>query len=247
MNGDLLLNRKIFITGGSRGIGEAIVRRSLESGAFVGFSHIGSKNVAADTTRRSTTGSALGYKIDTKDDHGMATVLSDFSSRGPKEGIDGLVVNAGIYNRNDIRNMERDDWDRTIAVNLTGAFNAVKAALPHMKNGSIVMISSQLAFRGSTKGADYAASKAGMLGFARSIAKELAPDIRVNSVAPGFVDTDILSGDSEEKRRSREIEVPLGRIGTPTEVAEPVIFLLSDMSSYMTGTTIDINGGLFIH
>ncbi len=246
MNGDLLSNRKIFITGGSRGIGEAIVRRSMDNGAFVGFSHIGSK-IGAMTTHGSSSGSAMAYKIDTDDTRGMAKVLSDFSSRGPMKGIDGLVVNAGIYNRNDIRSMEREDWDRTIAVNLTGAFNAVSAALPHMKNGSIVMVSSQLAFRGSAKGADYAASKAGMLGFARSIAKELAPDIRVNSVAPGFVDTDILSGDSEEKRRSREIEVPLGRIGMPADIAEPVIFLLSDMSSYMTGTTIDINGGLFIH
>ena len=132
-------------------------------------------------------------------------------------------------------------------VNLDGAYNTVKAALPSMKKGSIVMVSSQLAFKGSSYGADYAASKAGMLGMARSLARELAPYIRVNSIAPGYVDTDILAGDSPEKRKKRISQVPLGRIASPVDIAGPVVFLLSDMSEYVTGATLDINGGLFIH
>jgi 3-oxoacyl-[acyl-carrier protein] reductase len=140
-----------------------------------------------------------------------------------------------------------DEWRETIKTNLDGAFIAVKAALPYMKKGSIVMISSQLAHKGSGYGADYSASKAGILGLSRSLARELAPDIRVNTISPGYIDTDILAGDSEDKRKRRIEEVPQGRIGIPSDVAGSVVFLLSDMSSYMTGSDLDVNGGLYIH
>ncbi len=243
---DLLKEQKIFITGGSRGIGEAIVRSIVKEGGSAGFTYLYSSERAAQVIGASS-GRAFGFRADSRDTGQMEKATAEFSSVGPHTGIDGLVVNAGIYKRASIRELKRSDWDHTIETNLTGAFNTVRSCLPHMKEGSIVVVSSQLAFRGSDYGADYSSSKAGLLGFARSLAKELAPDIRVNSIAPGFVDTDILAKDSPEKRSNRISQVPLGRIATSHDIAQPVIFLLSNMSSYITGATIDINGGLFIH
>jgi 3-oxoacyl-[acyl-carrier protein] reductase len=246
MMNDLLSGRKIFVTGGSRGIGAAIVRECVENGAFVGFNYITSHEKAMREVQGSS-GNAVCYKADTRNLQEMDEVLMKFSNMGPSEGIDGLVINAGIYKRSSITELEPEDWERTISTNLTGAYNTIRPALDIMDEGAIVFVSSQLAFRGSSFGADYASSKAGLLGFSRSLSRELAPSIRVNSVAPGFVDTDILSGDSDKKRKERISQVPLERIGSPDDIAKPVVFLLSEMSSYITGATIDINGGLFIH
>ena len=243
---NLLKDRKILITGGSRGIGEAVVRSVVKEGGTSGFTYLVSSERAASVIG-ALSGRAFGFRADSRNFDQMEKAAAEFSSEGPHEGIDGLVVNAGIYKRASIRELKRSEWNNTIETNLTGAFNTVRSCLPFMKGGSIVFVSSQLAFRGSEYGADYSSSKAGLLGFARSLAKELAPDIRVNSIAPGFVDTDILAGDSPEKRSKRVSQVPLGRIATGYDIAQPVIFLLSDMSSYITGATLDINGGLFIH
>jgi len=175
----------------------------------------------------------------------MMEVTGRYAESSPP-GLDGIVVNAGIYRRKAFSELDQEDWVRTHEVNLTGAFNTMKASLPHMDRGSIVMVSSQLAFRGSLNGADYASSKAGLLGLGRSLAIELAPSIRVNMIAPGFVDTAILAQHSPVKRRERESQVPLQRIGSPSEIAGAILFLLSDLSSYVTGATLDVNGGLYI-
>ncbi|MFW3146517.1 MAG: SDR family NAD(P)-dependent oxidoreductase [Thermoplasmatota archaeon] len=237
-----LQDRTIIVTGGSRGIGQAVVKLCMEEGAFVGYTHIhGQKNAMEHGN------GAVPFLVDTTDEKGMTDAASELSSMGPGDGIDGLVINAGIYKRAPFREMGIGQWRRTILVNLEGAFTAVRACLPYMDKGAIVMVSSQLAFRGSEHGADYAASKSGLLGLARSLAKELAPDIRVNTVSPGYVDTDILAGDTMKKRSWRTREVPLGRIALPREIAAPIVFLLSDDSSYVTGADLDINGGLYIH
>lgn len=237
--------KKFFVTGGSRGIGAACVKLLFRGGASVGFSYRSSGREAKELMD-GLEGDVYGYKVDVLDEKGMEEAMEDFSSAG-SGGIHGLVVNHGIYERRSFDSMGKEEWDRTLGTNLDGAFVAVKKAIPYMERGSIVMISSQLAFKGSGYGADYAASKAGILGLARSLARELAPRIRVNTIAPGFVDTDILAGDTEEKRNKRIEEVPLKRIGAPEEVAEVVAFLLSDSSSYITGANIDVNGGLYIH
>lgn len=242
----LLSGRKIFITGGTRGIGEAVVRACLDEGAYVGFTYLNSYERAKMITGKNSA-KAFAYRADAKDLSQMEDALSKFSNEVHDKGLNGLVINAGIYKRASMNELTRTDWDNTIETNLTGAFNTVKAALSYMDKGSLVLVSSQLAFRGSASGADYSSSKAGMLGLSRSLAKELAPHIRVNSIAPGYVDTDILAGDSPEKRSRRISEVPLNRVGSPEDIAKPVVFLLSDMSSYITGATVDINGGLFIH
>jgi len=161
--------------------------------------------------------------------------------------IHGLVINAGIYIRKNIKEMSLEDWKNTIEVNLNGAMYPVKAALKSMKKGSIVFISSQLAFKGSKSSAAYSASKAGILGLMRSLSLQLAPEIRVNAVAPGTIDTDIIANYTSEMRRERERQIPLGRIGKPEDIADVVSFLLSEDSRYITGATIDVNGGLYIH
>ena len=136
-----------------------------------------------------------------------------------------------------------------MSINLTSCFNLCKQATPYMKPGSkIIFISSQLAFRGSLHGADYASSKAGMLGLMRSLALELASKkINVNSVAPGTIDTDIIANYTKGMRQQRIKEIPLKRFGTPDDIANSCLFLASDLSDYITGETINVNGGLYIH
>ncbi|MFO8051631.1 MAG: SDR family NAD(P)-dependent oxidoreductase [Thermoplasmatota archaeon] len=241
-----LQGRKVLVTGGSRGIGRAVVTELVKAGAYVGFTYVKSSEESASLVR-SMGGRAVSYQADTRDMERMEEVAQDLYLKQGASPLRGLVVNAGIYKRSSFADLSRDDWKRTLEVNLDGAYNAVKACLPHMEEASIVMVSSQLAHRGSGHGSDYSASKAGLLGLARSLAKDLAPGIRVNTVSPGYVDTDILAGDTPEKRASRESKVPLGRIGKPVEMAAPIAFFLSDDSSYITGADLDINGGLYVH
>ncbi len=245
----ILQGKKIFITGGSKGIGASCVRICSELGAEVGFTYLtqGKKAEQLKDHSRARGKHISSYLVDVRDYSGLRSAIESFSSSGSRKGIDGIVVNAGIYRRSIFTQLSPEEWSRTISTNLDGAFHTVRAGVDFMERGSVIFISSQLAFRGSDHGVDYASSKAGILGLARSLARELAPDIRINSVAPGFVDTDILSSDTDEKRKWRELQVPLGRIADPSEVANTVAFLLSDMSSYITGATIDVNGGFYIH
>lgn len=245
--GPMLMGRKVLVTGGSRGIGAATVRMCCALGAFTGFTYFRSEEEAAALQKALGKGVCASYRSDVRDLSSLERVASDLSSRGRTTGLDGLVVNAGTYRRASFRELSEASWRETMATNLDGAYNTVKAALPHMERGSMVIVSSQLALKGSRNGPDYAASKSGLLGLARSLARELAPDIRVNTVSPGYIDTDILSGDSPSKRTERVSEVPLGRIGTPEDIGKVIAFLLSDMSSYITGADVDVNGGLFIH
>ena len=151
--------------------------------------------------------------------------------------------------RNMFEDISPEVWDRVMAINLTGCYNLCKEAIPNMKPMSrIIFISSQLAFKGTEHGADYATSKAGILGLMKSLALELAKKkILVNAVAPGTIDTDIIAGYTKKMREERIKEIPLGRLGVPEDIANACLFLASDMSSYITGETINVNGGLYIH
>jgi NAD(P)-dependent dehydrogenase (short-subunit alcohol dehydrogenase family) len=245
----LLKGKTALISGASRGIGRAIAIRFAEHGAFVGINYNSSKNAAEETLRiiESKKGTGMLLKGDIANIGDVKKVVNKFVEKA--KYIDILVNNAGIYERNEFRNLSAATWRRVIDVNLTGCYNLCKCSLPYIREGGrIIFISSQLAFKGSSHGADYASSKAGMLGLMRSLALELAPKkILVNAIAPGTIDTDVIAHYTEEMRRKRESEIPLGRLGKPEEIADVCLFLASDMASYITGETINVNGGLYIH
>jgi len=238
--------RNVIVTGASRGIGRAIAIELAKRGYRVAINYASSQDKALEVLERikKIGGEAEVYRADVSSYSQVEDMVSKFYRKYGK--IYGLVANAGIYIRRDIRDMSLEDWHRTMEVNLNGAFYLVKAALPYMEKGSIVFVSSQLAFKGSPSSVAYSASKAGMLGLMRSLALQLAPHIRVNAVAPGTIDTEMIANYTPERRKRRENEIPLGRIGKPEEVARAVAFLLDDESSYITGATLDVNGGLYI-
>ena len=245
-----MLKGKIsLITGASRGIGRGIACKFAEHGAFVGINYVSDDKAAEETLKlvRDNGSNGMLLKGDISDATDVEKIVKTLVDR--KKKIDILVNNAGIYKRNIFRDITIDMWDRVLAINLTSCYHLCNQVIPHMKSGSkIIFISSQLAFKGSSHGSDYAASKAGMLGFMRSLALELAnKNILVNAVAPGTIDTDLISNYSEKIRKKRSEEIPLGRLGISEDVANVCLFLASDLSNYITGETINVNGGLYIH
>ena len=239
--------RTALVTGGGRGIGAAISKQLAKDGYRILLTYCNSSKPAemvVDEIRDSGV-DAVAANCDVTDAREVALLATH---PWVIEGIDALVINHGRYDRIDAKNLDIDHLRRTMTTNFEGAFltwNAVKSNLT--ENARICVIGSQLGTRGSPHGADYSASKAALSTWARSLAQSLAPEgKRVNVVAPGFVDTDILAGDSPEKRASREEEVPLKRIGTPEDIAGVVSFLVGDKSSYITGAVIHVNGGLYL-
>jgi 3-oxoacyl-[acyl-carrier protein] reductase len=163
--------------------------------------------------------------------------------------LDVLVHNAGDYPRVAFREMTVGQLEGCLATNLLGPARLTRRLLPLLErspHGQLVFVTSVLAFTGSTHGAHYAAAKAGLVGFARSLAQELAPQIRVNLVAPGAIDTAILTSDAPEVRAARERRIPLQRVGRPEEVAEAIAFLVSENASYISGATLHVNGGTYL-
>ncbi len=241
--------KNVIVTGASRGIGKAIAIELARRGYRVALNYKNSEKEAEAIMEKINNseifkGEAYIYKADVSKYDEVKKMVDNFAGKFGK--IYGLVANAGIYIRKDIWEMSIEDWHRTMDVNLSGAFYLVKASLPYISQGSIVFISSQLAFKGSPSSVAYSASKAGILGLMRSLALQLAPNIRVNAVAPGTIDTDMIANYTPDKRKKRENEIPLKRIGKPEDVAHVVSFLLSEESSYITGATLDVNGGLYI-
>jgi len=192
-------------------------------------------------------GKAIFLKGDITNPKIVKSIVKKFVSYTKK--IDILVNNAGIYKRSSFEDISNDKWKEVLKTNLTGSFYMCKHVIPFMKPGSkIIFISSQLAFRGTNHGADYASSKAGMNGLMRSLAIELSSKkINVNAIAPGTIDTDLISNYTEEIRKQRIKEIPLGRLGTSDDIANASLFLASNLSDYITGETINVNGGLYIH
>ncbi|AGB04710.1 dehydrogenase of unknown specificity, short-chain alcohol dehydrogenase like protein [Aciduliprofundum sp. MAR08-339] len=239
--------KNVIVTGASRGIGRSIALELGKRGYRVLVNYNNSERDALQVVEQINStgrGEAIAYQANVASFEETRNMIEDFtSSFGP---IYGLVANAGIYIRRKIYDMGIEDWQKTMDINLNGAFYLVKAALPHMSSGSIVFVSSQLAFKGSSSSVAYSASKAGILGLMHSLALQLAPGIRVNAVAPGTIETDMISNYTPEQLNERAHEIPLGRIGRPEEVAEVVAFLISENSSYITGATIDVNGGLYM-
>ncbi len=239
------------VTGGGSGIGAATCRAFAAAGARVAVFDRdagAAERVAAEITGRN--GNAEAYGLDVTDREGFARLAAAITeSHG---GIDILVNGAGVTIRRMIGEMGAEDWDRVIAVNLTGAFNGIQAVLPHMRargGGAIVNIASIAGQRISFGGtANYSASKAGLLGLTRHAAYELAPDhIRVNAVCPGATATAFGGAmPTAEAKAERGRKIPLGRMCEPEDIADPILFLAGDMARMITGVALTVDGGLLI-
>ncbi|WP_457754920.1 3-oxoacyl-[acyl-carrier-protein] reductase [Thermovibrio ammonificans] len=233
----------VLVTGGTRGIGRAIAERFVEVGAKVYIT--GTNQERAEAVAREI--GALGVKMDVSNREEVKEVIFDILE---KEGqIDVLVNNAGITRDSLFIRMKDEDWDAVINTNLTGVYNVTRAVVPSMvkkRKGVIINISSVVGFTGNVGQVNYSATKSALIGFTKSLAKELGGrGIRVNAVAPGYITTDMTKAIPEKIKAELLKSIPLRREGEPREVADACLFLASDMASYITGTTLHVNGGLF--
>jgi 3-oxoacyl-[acyl-carrier protein] reductase len=250
---NLLEGKVAIVTGAARGIGEAIVVKFAEQGAKVAFSYVSdsSKAKADALEAKFNTGGVVvkGYQTNASDFAASELFVNDVMKEFGK--IDICVNNAGISKDNLLLRMTAEQWDEVMNVNLKSVFNMTKQVIKPMmkaKAGSIINMSSIIGETGNAGQSSYAASKAGIIGFTKSIAKELGSrNIRSNAIAPGFVETDMTSylqeGEAADKYRAG---IPLGRFATGEDIANVALFLASDMSSYITGQTISACGGLNI-
>lgn len=243
-----MTKKSVLVTGASRGIGRATALKLGEEGYAVGVNYKDKEEKAKDVVDHilELGGEAMALGADVKDEEEVEKMMEDFVAKFGE--IHGLVNNAGIYQRKKFHELTLQNWEDTISTNLTGTFICTKAALPYIpEGGRIVNIASVLAHMGSSQGAHYAASKAGIIGFSKSLARELGSrKITVNVVAPGATETDIIADDTPEKRKERGKIALLGRVGQPEEIADAIIFLLSDEAQYITGETVNVNGGMWM-
>ena len=246
----LLENKVAIITGASRGIGRAIAERFIEEGATVAFTYLSSDEKARQLEQELTAkgGIAKGFKSDaSKFDSAQELVDAVVAEFGT---VDVLVNNAGITRDTLLMRMSEQQWDEVIETNLKSAFNLTKAVIKPMlkaKSGSIINMSSVVGVSGNAGQANYAASKAGMIGFSKSVAQELGSrNIRCNSIAPGFIETEMTEVLDQKVVEEWRNSIPLKRGGSPLDVANATIFLASDMSAYVTGQTLHVCGGMWM-
>ena len=244
-----LANKVAVVTGAAQGIGKTIAVYLAEKGASLVICDI-NLEMASETAREIETagGSCLALQSD-------VTSMSD-AERIIKEGserfgaVDILVNNAGITKDNVLLRMKEEQWDQVMAVNLKGTFNCTKAAIKLMlrqKRGTVINIASITGLMGNPGQANYSASKAGVIGFTKAVAREYAErGITVNAVAPGFIATAMTDAIPEKEREVLIKQIPLQRLGTPLDVAHAVYFLASEQASYITGQVIGVNGGLYM-
>ncbi|HME43514.1 MAG TPA: 3-oxoacyl-[acyl-carrier-protein] reductase [Syntrophorhabdales bacterium] len=234
-----------ILTGGAQGIGRTIGEFLADQGSdMVIFDVLDGEEAAASLRAKGVR--VAYYKVDVSDlaqvEQAVAAVVKEMG------GIDNLVNNAGITRDKLLLRMSEEEWDQVLKVNLKGVFTCTKAVIRHMlkKGGSIVNISSIAGLMGNAGQSNYAASKAGIIGFTKSIAREYGErGIRVNAVAPGFIVTKMTDTLDEAWKEKTVKAIPLGRAGEPIDVARVVYFLLSDYSAYVTGETINVSGGLY--
>lgn len=242
--------KTVLVTGGSRGIGAAIAQSFAAQGATIALNYAGSQEAAEEIREKIL---AMGveckiYQGDVSDfsqvENMIKTVEEDFS------GIDILVNNAGVTKDSLFMRMKEEDWDKVIDTNLKGVYNCSKSVIRGMikrKFGKIINITSVVALSGNIGQANYAASKAGVIGFTKSLAQELGSrNIQVNSVAPGYIETSMTESIPQNIKDELIKKIPSGRIGSPDDVANAVVFLASDKANYITGQVISVNGGLYM-
>lgn len=238
----------VFVTGGSRGIGKAIALKYAENGYNVVINYVSEKtNINELKNEFDKYGvQSLIIKADVSNAEEVDNVVKKAIEKFGK--IDVLVNNAGITRDTLLMRMKEEDFDKVIEVNLKGTFLVTKAVTPYMmkrRNGRIVNLSSVVGVTGNAGQSNYSASKAGIIGFTKSVAKELASrNIRANAVAPGFIDTDMTSVLSNDVKENINAQIPIKRMGTAREIANVVYFLGSEESSYITGQVINVDGGM---
>lgn len=245
----LLSNKTALITGASRGIGEAIAKKFAEEGANVAFTYkqsVEKANALAESLTQLGV-KAKGYQSNAASfadaDNLIKQVLQDFGR------IDVLVNNAGITKDNLLLRMSEEQWDDVLDNNLKSVFNLTRFTAYHMlkqKGGSIINISSIVGLTGNAGQANYTASKAGIIGFTKTVAQELGSrNIRCNAIAPGFIVTDMTNALDEKTADALKKNIPLNRLGQAEEIANAALFLASDLSSYITGQTLSVCGGMY--
>ena len=238
-----------LVTGATRGIGKAIALELASQGAIVvgtATSDNGADTISAYLTEASATG--RGLKLNVADAESIETVIKSIQDEFGTVEI--LVNNAGITRDNIMMRMKDDEWNDVLNTNLTSIYRLVKACLRGMTKarwGRIISISSVVASMGNAGQANYAAAKSGMEGFTRALAREIGSrNITVNCVAPGFIDTDMTSGLPEEHKAALQSQIPMNRLGRPEEVASVIGFLASEGGAYVTGESIQVNGGMYM-
>jgi 3-oxoacyl-[acyl-carrier protein] reductase len=243
-----LRDRAAVVTGGTRGIGRAVVVALCRQGVDCAFTYSSNQEAAEALAAeaRELGRRPLPIRLDVRDFDGAKSMIEQVKSEFGR--LDILVNNAGITRDRSLMGMTREDWGDVIDTDLTGVFNTTRACIItflKQKSGNIVNVSSVSGIRPMAGQVNYAAAKAGVIGFTKSLAKEVAPyNIRVNAVAPGFIETDMTAQLTEKFREKAVTSIPLGRYGTAEEVAQSVLFLVGDGSRYITGQVIQIDGGL---
>lgn len=251
----VLEGKTALITGASRGLGEAIALACAAQGCSVAVNYVeeaGHDNAAqAEAVVAALTASgvdALALPADVTDEQQVDAMVAAAITRFGH--LDILVNNAGIFRDRTIKNLDKPDWDMVIAVNLTGAYNCMHAVINHMREretGRIISISSVIGQSGNIGQANYAASKAGIIGLTKSVAREVARrNITVNAVAPGFIDAGMTRALDDEIVQAVLPQIPMGRLGRAEDIAAAVVFLASDSAAYITGQVLAVNGGFYM-
>ena len=242
-----LEQRTAIVTGAGQGIGRAIALGFAREGASIVIADVNEESASAVKNEiEAGGGKALAIRTDVSDESSVQAMAKESLAEFGR--VDILVNNAGIFPTSSVEEMSEEDWDRVIGTNLVGAFLCAKAVVPkflEQGSGRIISLTSGRAFQGAKNGAHYAASKAGIIGFSKSLALELAPHgITVNVICPGITDTAQPRGhQTEEEMYAQGQRIPLGRIGQPEDLVGPAVFLASGAAAFVTGQTILVNGG----
>ncbi|UCD55290.1 MAG: 3-oxoacyl-[acyl-carrier-protein] reductase [Candidatus Omnitrophota bacterium] len=243
-----LKDKVAIVTGGSRGIGRAIVLEFARQGANVAFNFLKSEDKALKLKKEieEKGGNILAFRQDVKDYNAIKVMVEGVKSQFGR--LDIIVNNAGILRDKALILMEEQDWEEVISTNLSGAFNLIRAAIVtfmKQKSGNIINITSVAGTKGMPRQVNYSASKAGIVGLTKALAKEVGPyNIRVNAIAPGYIDTDMVKDLKEDYKKELLKSIPLNRFGGSEEVAKIAAFLASEQARYITGQVLTIDGGL---